>query len=588
MDIDGVVNKALEDADPEWAEFLRTGNAPPEGPADTPPEAGRITPHNGKGTPRRPADGGAASAMPEGQASTVAEAEATAPPEAKGTPRRPPGDTAATKLVRLAWEHFIFHRDPNGTVYATEREGPAHVALPLRGAANGTSLAAKLTSLWWDKYGQAAPSQAITDALKTLESKAEPASRELDLRCAELGGESWIDLADKSNPVVRVSQRGWRIVTSGVPVRFVRTVLTAPMTPPSEHGDLDPLWATVNVAVPYRPVVLAWMVQALMFPEQPQPILLLGGEPGSGKTTVARRICDLIDPSPAGPRGAPSRQEEWLTIAQGARVIPLDNLSRVPEWLANALCLACTGDALVTRRLYTEFELEVRRFRRAVILTSVDLGALRPDLADRTAMVSLDPITTDLRATDGELAARWKRDRPGVFAGLLDLAVGVLNCLADPDRCQGGPKSRMADFVGALCAVDEILGTDGSGVYAEQAGNLAADAVASNPFLDAIRTMREPFTGTARELLDRITPTDPEWRKPRGWPANARAVTTLLHNHAGALRKVGWQVVEGKSGGHANAVQWHLAPPSLRPCRECGGTMDPDLWEAGERTHPAC
>ena len=47
--------------------------------------------------------------------------------------------------------------------------------------------------------------------------------------------------------------------------------------------------------------------------------------------------------------------------------------------------IACreTGDALVRRKLYTDSDLSVVRYRRVLIVNGIDIGAIRGDPAER-------------------------------------------------------------------------------------------------------------------------------------------------------------------------------------------------------------
>ena len=63
-------------------------------------------------------------------------------------------------------------------------------------------------------------------------------------------------------------------------------------------GDLAELRAMLNVTAETWPLVLGWLVAALV-PNMPHPILLLGGQQGTGKSTAAEQLVALVDPSPA-------------------------------------------------------------------------------------------------------------------------------------------------------------------------------------------------------------------------------------------------------------------------------------------------
>ncbi len=95
-------------------------------------------------------------------------------------------------------------------------------------------------------------------------------------------------------------------------------------------GDLDELWGLLNVAELDRPLVLAWLVAALI-ENIPHPVLSFTGEQGTGKTTAARIVTSLLDPSPV-PLRKPSRDAEaWITAASASWIVAVDNISTVPS-----------------------------------------------------------------------------------------------------------------------------------------------------------------------------------------------------------------------------------------------------------------
>ena len=69
------------------------------------------------------------------------------------------------------------------------------------------------------------------------------------------------------------------------------------------------------------------------------------------------------------------------------------------------------------------------------------------------------------------------------------------------------------------------------------------------------------FEGTSGELLKHVKPGDPEWKAPKEWPADSRAVTGLLRRLAPAFRKTGWTVDDLGSDNKAKVLRWKILPP---------------------------
>ena len=147
------------------------------------------------------------------------------------------------------------------------------------------------------------------------------------------------DLADPGDHVIAIDGGKWEI-TDTAPVVFKRTELTAPMPNPEIGGDLHRLWDFINVAEPDQPIVLAFMVAALIQPDVPHTILAFIAEHGSAKSTATKRVVSLTDPSVVPLRMPPRDIDTWITGANGSWVVALDNLSHISDWLSDALCRA--------------------------------------------------------------------------------------------------------------------------------------------------------------------------------------------------------------------------------------------------------
>ncbi len=465
--------------------------------------------------------------------------------------------SVAARLVDMAQADYVLGVTDDGEPFGAPTRQP-HLALLLRGGRTG--LRADLAARYFADTGAAAGGQALTDATLILEGIAATSTPErLHLRVAEHDGTVYIDTGDAEGNVIRITAGQWEL-TDTAPVRFLRTKLTGPMTRPGRAGNLARLWDFVNVAADDRPVLLAVLVAALVQADVPHPVLALFAEQGSAKSTITRFLVELIDPSPVPLRQAPRDPDSWTTAAAGSWVVALDNLSGIPAWLSDSLCRASTGDGNVKRALYTDAGLAVVRFRRCVILNGIDVGAVRPDLAERLAVVDLKRIERQQRRPESQLAQAWQDALPDVLGGLLDLAAAVHHRLP---HTTVDDSPRMADFAKVLAAVDAELDMTGTDRYRQRAEHLTEDTLSANEFLDRLRTCHyqldsRPRTGA--ELLELLTPYD-DWRRPRDWPRNGREVTALLRRNGPALRTLGWIVENDDGRNHRNTVTWTLKPP---------------------------
>jgi hypothetical protein len=466
----------------------------------------------------------------------------------------PDAKSAATMLVELAQEHYTFGVTGAGDPFAVPNDGPRVVAM-LRGGK--TSLRALLAREYYTRTGRAATQQALADALLVIEGIAQDTPEsELYLRTAQHEGALWLDLGDPTGRAVRITPDGWQ-VEDAAPVLFRRTALTGPLPEPQPGGQISGLWDWLNAAEADRPLVVAALVAAL-FSAQPHVVLAIFGEQGTGKTTAVKVLVLLLDPGPVPVRKPPRDADSWVTAAAGSWVVGLDNLSDVPPWLSDSLCRASTGDGDVRRKLYSDADYAVFAFRRCIIFDAIDVGALAPDLADRTLAITLDLIADEDRTDEETFWARWADAHPQLLGAVLDLAARVMARLPAVELPR---KPRMADFARILAAVDAELGTSAIERYASQAASLAAEGLSGDSFASRIQAaVLGNFEGTTAELVKLVTPADSEWKRPKDWPGSTRAATGRMRRLAPAFRKIGWQVAEMPKG-HENAIRWKISPP---------------------------
>ncbi len=463
----------------------------------------------------------------------------------------------ATELVEMALELFQLRVSPDGEAFVVTEDLP-HLARPLRGGR--LSLRARLSADYFERFERAVSSSALADAISVLEGKAQRLDpTTTHERVARRDGVVYLDLGDAEGHVVRVDGKGWT-VESSCPVVFRRTEVGLAMPTPMSAGQLDDLWSLCNVAPEDRPLVLAWLL-ATFLPDVACPILVLGGEQGCAKSTTARVLASIVDPCHPQLRRPPASDVDWPAVAQVSRVVALDNMSHVSDWLSDSLCRAVTGDGDVRRRLYSDGNVVPFAFQRAILLNGISLGSLRGDLAERTLACTLDVIPKERRRLDAEINGDLARLRPLLLAALLDLLSEVLRALPHVDLPS---RPRMADFAVLLAAVDQCLGTRGLDAYLAQLDSRAVDTIAGDPVLQALSAeIESTWTGPSVQLLSKISFHAPDGWERKYWPGTPPRLTQYLMRRAPAMRAAGW-IVEQGFDNHRKVARWTITPPSGR------------------------
>jgi hypothetical protein len=455
----------------------------------------------------------------------------------------------ATRLVALACRGADLFRSPDGSAFAAVRIDGRPETHPVRSKGFRTWLA----RLYYEADRRAPGSQAVQDALGVIEGMAlyEGDERPVSVRLAGDEQVIYLDLGDASREVVRVDAEGWRIVADP-PVHLRRPRALAALPRPERGGSVEELREFVNLASEDDFTLLVAFLIAALRPTGPYPLLVLHGEHGSAKTTTARLVRSLVDPSTAPVRAEPRDAHNLMVSAANAWILGFDNLSHLPPWLSDALCRLSTGGGFATRTLYSDDEETIFEAERPVILTGIEELATRGDLLDRSIITYLPTIAPTERRPERELWATFEEARPRILGALLDGVAGALRELPMVDLPEA---PRMADFAEWVTAAEPALDwRPGRFLDAYQGNRGAANELTleASPVAAPIRELSEAggFEGTATELGEALAAlVGEEVTRRRTWPGTPRSLSSAVRRIAPNLRELGVEVEFVRSVG---------------------------------------
>jgi hypothetical protein len=461
-------------------------------------------------------------------------------------------DLSATGIVSLADKMQVkfFHtheREPFASMYVKNHWENR----PLKGSEFGDWLSA----LCFHKLGVVPSQKALSEARNTLSGRAlyENSEEKIYVRLADYGGAIYLDLGTPSWEVVRITNEGWEIV-SHTPVKFVRAPGTLSLPCPIDGGTIDDFRPFLNVIdEDHWKMAVGWLIGGFR-PTGPYPLLVLGGNHGSAKSTASRLLRSLIDPNAAPLRAAPTNPRDLAISAGNSWCLGFDNISSVKPWLSDALCRVSTGSGFATRALYTDGGEKIFEGMRPVLLNGIDIDIERADLLDRGIFLSLLPISDEDRETEAAVWARFEDRRPYILGSLLDAVSCALRRLPQIKL----PKlPRMADFAMWVCAAEPALGWQ-EGLFLEAYGRNRAEA---NALALEASTLVQPImriadrgewqsTATAlqSELVnDQLNNQLLGEQKPV--PQTARELSQALRRLAPNLLQIGITVEFGRTNG---------------------------------------
>lgn len=465
---------------------------------------------------------------------TVAAVQAT---DSEGRPRK-----QADILLDIGRRHDLFHA-PDGTAFA-------YVDGSVLAVDSGDYKEA-LAAEYFRITERGVNRNSLGDAAINLASIAKftGESRNVYLRTAAAGGKIFIDHGAPDRRVIAVDDSGWHWALPDDSTPMLRRARAMQPLPTPQTPDFARIWDYLNVTEEHRPLVAGFLLAA-MRPSGPFPILFLSGEQGTGKSTAARVLRRLVDPSAAPLRAPPKDTRDLLVGALNGWVLALDNLSFLTAQLSDALCRLSTGGAISERSLYTNTDETLVDVQRPVIVNGIEDLASRPDLSERGLHVELELI--DTRRSESEFWNAFDSDSRHIFGALL---VGVTHAIRDHKTIDLGRLPRMADFAQWAAAGMGPLGFSAEEFMRAYRENLKLGmgaGVDSSPvgraLVGFIRATGQ-WTGTAADLLSALSgATDDAVQRSPAWPKSPRGLSGVLRRLAPALRLQGVGVDTGRTG----------------------------------------
>jgi hypothetical protein len=446
-------------------------------------------------------------------------------------------------LLRLASRAQLC-RSAEGRLYAEVEVGEHHVISELR----SPRFRDWLINGYFDQERRPPSTWAVRRVVSTLEAVAgfDATTPSVFVRVGRDAGSGhdapacYLDLGNGSGQAVKIRNDGWHVVDRPA-VRFRRPEGLLPLPTPSHQGSIDLLRPYVNLSEQDFRLLIIWLTAALRL-AGPYPILVLYGEQGSAKSTLAKLVRLLIDPQSCSLLAQPRSTRELISTAVNGWLLAYDNLSVMPDWLSDSLCRLADGAGFGTSAVSSGDEQSKIHAQRPVVLNGIEEFVRRGDLSARCVFLRLPPIPPTSRRSEQEYWASFKYDYPRMLGGLLDAVVGGLRVLPTIDL---PTVPRMADFAYWGEAASRGLGWAPDlflSVYTSNRREATEEALQESAvgaaILELARGLRQ-WSGTAAELHDALTTivgknvaASARWPKTSSWLSKElRRISSRLGIH---------------------------------------------------------
>jgi hypothetical protein len=410
-----------------------------------------------------------------------------------------------------------------------------------------------LGAAFYRESGKSARAQSISEAISTLSGlgREEGLIEEVFIRTAVQDGRYYLDLCQpKTSMAIEVQAGKWRVVEKP-PVKFFRTDAMQELPLPVPGGDLSRLWQTTNVPPESRDVVVAWLIECLR-PETPKPVLEIGGEQGSAKSSTQTNLKRLFDPNASDLRSAPKTVEDCYVAAMANWLVSYENISHLHHSIQDAMCIIATGGGYATRKFYTNAEESVINVRRPIVLNGISECVTRQDLVDRTISIEAPVITA--RKDTVQLEAQYEADRPHVLGALLDLFASALALLPKVEVPEA-KRPRLVEFVKLGMAVKSVSGGDPDDFlsqFLEDRKELIQRTLDASPVAVAIieyMVVNNGIIAPAKAIMAALEVYRPQGAE--GWPKTPKGLGDAIKRAAPALRQLDIDCLRhSKQGGN--------------------------------------
>jgi hypothetical protein len=430
-----------------------------------------------------------------------------------------------------------------------------------------------LHRLYWLETKELIGGENLSKIVKLISAKAEYGSTQFTLynRIAFYDGDFWYDL--KEDKAIRCREGTWEIVED-VPVLFRSFQHQQKQFLPATDGaDVCKIMEHVRINDENQQILfLVWLVAAFI-PEIPHPILVMFGEKGAAKSTTMRFTRSLIDPSKIDLLSLPHSNELPQQLFHHYAVF-YDNVHRISRSVSDDLCRAVTGAGSSKRRLYTDDDDVIYKFRRVVAVNGINNVVQHADLLDRSILIELGRISKSDRKTEAVLNKTFERDKEMILGGVFNVLAEARRIYVDLDIKE---YPRMADFAKWGYAIAEALGHGGEAFLKAYDTNinqqneevLENDSVANT--ICVLMEDNDDWEGTPTELFEELLKIAEDSKinaksMPKTPATLGRQISVVLSN----LLESGIEITRVKDGPRRGRI-YNIVKRSVAPVSSVAG-----------------
>jgi hypothetical protein len=237
-------------------------------------------------------------------------------------------------------------------------------------------------------------------------------------------------MTDEKWRCIKITKDGWNIINSDeTSTKLFIRYNQNPQVEPDRNNDsdiFDKLLDLTNIKDPKNRLLTKVWIISLFIPDIAQAINITHGEKGSAKATFCVMIKELVDPDALGLLTTPNDKKEFVQQLSHNHLVVYDNVKSVPHWFSDEICRAVTGIGNSKRRLYSDDEDIIYRYKRCVMVNGINISLTEPDALDRSILTEVARIPNEQRRELSQVMAEFEQIKPELLAYILDTLVKAL------------------------------------------------------------------------------------------------------------------------------------------------------------------
>lgn len=350
--------------------------------------------------------------------------------------------------------------------------------------------------------------QTITKLQKYLCNKARKKGYEVELSVRFGGNDEEIYYQLSEEKLVKIDGKKYEVIDNDSPMfRWHKNMLKQTLPQRSNANHLKDIFEFINIDKEQKLIFMVYLI-SLFIPNIPKPILVLSAERGSGKTTATKLIKSLVDPSLLETTKLPYNEVDLSQVLDHSALINFDNISNISHKQSDILCRAYSGEAIMTRQLYSNDDEFILKYKRAIIINGIDCPINKSDLMDRTIIIDLKRIVPTARRTESSIYKQWEEKKPQLLHNIFEV---ISKSIQIHSNTKLDELQRFADWQEWGYAIAEAIQTNLGTKFLQDISKVVArqneEVIDNNVYIQVVMQFMSDkgvWKGTTKELCDSL------------------------------------------------------------------------------------